>query len=263
MATLRFSAGHVLFGGNSGAGKTLSTALGGLSNGAGTIAALSRLNAVAGAEIASLRNAADNAFYHGLACNSGGGPVDDDGAVFIASSGAAIPAGTTADDFVVVAVTWPAGAANQYEHFHVSPTTGGTGTWDHAQSASANSRGDFAGPGTGGGFWIGGESGNDYLWVGDIAIVAVWVGKVLTDAQIEALFANKKTSDWYTNAAGNPDFLVELTSLTPSDIGANASVFNALGGTSPTLTGLVPTGWTFDGRGSSGTISSKSGVGVI
>ena len=87
-------------------------------------------------------------------------------------------------------------------------------------------------------------------YVGDIAVVAVWKGIGLTDSDFLDLWVNLKTSDWWNHPAGEPTLLIECTSTTLTDIGANPSTFNSLGGTTPpTLTGLDPTGWTFDGQG--------------
>ena len=61
------------------------------------------------------------------------------------------------------------------------------------------------------------------------------------------LWVNKKTSDWYNHAAGHPTTLIEYTSATPTDIGADPSTFSTIG--NGAMTGPDPTGWTFDGQG--------------
>lgn len=243
MATLRFSNGWADF-------NPVSAALGALSNGPGTIVALVR-KTTAGTvgDHAGLVDATTaTTWYHTLATAGSGNSADDDGIVFVQGT-AVLPAGSTADDFCIHAVTWPGGAGGAAERFHISSKMGAAESWTHENSVNNNGA-DHAGPGTSGHFMLGNTG--DGAFVGDIALVAVWAGVQLTDLEIEDLWVSKQTSDWYNHAAGTPDLLIECTSTSPTDIGGNPSTFSALGGTTtPTLTGLDPTGWTFDGQGSS------------
>lgn len=90
---------------------------------------------------------------------------------------------------------------------------------------------------------IPGSAEEDYL--GDIALVGWWDGTVLSDAQCDELWANKKTSDWANNSGGAPSSLTELTSTTPIDLKGLETWVT----TGAALTGPDPTGWTFDGLG--------------
>ena len=71
-----------------------------------------------------------------------------------------------------------------------------------------------------------------------MGLVAFW-NVQLSNAQVDALQTNKKTSDLWNSAAGNPLTLIELNTLTPTDLGANC-VFDVR--TTPALTGPDPTG---------------------
>lgn len=68
----------------------------------------------------------------------------------------------------------------------------------------------------------------------------------LTDAQVDQLWANKRTSDWWLNSGGTPQFLVELTSTTPVDI-AKRSAFVSFNGTIDGAETLAS--WNFNGTG--------------
>jgi hypothetical protein len=79
-----------------------------------------------------------------------------------------------------------------------------------------------------------------------MAVTAVW-DKALTNAQIDECWANKRTSDIWNCSAGRPLFLTELNTLTPTDLGGNAT-FNQVNG--PILDAAeTAAGWTFDGLG--------------
>ena len=82
------------------------------------------------------------------------------------------------------------------------------------------------------------------------ALVGIWAGVALSSAQVQALSTNMRTSDWYGNAGGHPDFLVECTSLTTlTDIGAHPSAYVA----NSNLSLVADTsGWNFNGQGGGG-----------
>ena len=89
------------------------------------------------------------------------------------------------------------------------------------------------------------------LFNGWMAVAAFWEGE-MSQANKEALVTNWRTSDLWTSAHGQPTFLTELNTATPTDLAGNAS--------SRTTTGSAPTldaaetmaGWNFDGTGGGG-----------
>ena len=81
---------------------------------------------------------------------------------------------------------------------------------------------------------------NGYLGLG-----AVW-DIALTDAQMDELWAHKKTSDFWNNSAGRPLFLSELKSTTPTDLAAGA-MFDSTTATLNSSETLEA--WNFDGKG--------------
>lgn len=243
MATLAFngSTANVLF-------TPISSALANLPNGAGTIAALVRIADGVDAQICELLNAAESAWYHGVGIgtyNNDNEMSDDDGLtgpVFATSlSGDAAGAG----NYRIVGLDWPTGAA-ALERAHVSSVIGGAETWTHLNSGG-NNGGTRAGPATTGHLKIGMSDASNYPFAGEIALLAVWAGVRFSDTDWTNLWTNKKTSDWYNHSAGTPTTLIELTSTSPVDVGANPSTLSAV--TAATATGADPTGWTFDGQG--------------
>lgn len=102
-----------------------------------------------------------------------------------------------------------------------------------------------------GGVLLGARSGPSDFWKGSLGAGAVW-NVALTDAQVSELWANLRTSDWWTCSAGQPRGLWELnqasTATAVTDLSGNGADQTALVGTS-VLAGQDPPGWTFDGRG--------------
>lgn len=239
MATLRFA----------GAGDwvdftPISATLNNLPNGSGTLAALVRRTGGTDDDIVGLVNSTRTAWYHALEVLDAGSLLkDDDGITGPTAGSGATPTGTTANDFYIAVVDWPSGIAT--ERFHFSATMGAAESWTHVNS-TGNKGADRAGPGSTGRFMVA-----DLLSVGalngDVALIAAWPGVRFSDSDAQNLWINKKTSDWWNHPAGHPTLLSELTSTTPWDIGADPSTFAGIG--TATLTGLDPTGWTFDGRG--------------
>ena len=218
----------------------ISSALSGLPNGAGTIAALfNRQAALASQDVTALVNSALTNWYHSLTFLSDH-LFDDDGIVGVNET----PTWTTTTGWYIIVVTWPSGGAALDRFHHVYQTT--PAGWTHSNSA-ANNGGNRAGPGTGGHFRIGYAGDNNHSSSTYYALVAAWAGVALSDAQCAELSVNNKTSDWWNNSGGQPTLLIECNTATPTDIGANPSTFSSIGGL--TLTGADPT-WTFDGRGS-------------
>lgn len=150
----------------------------------------------------------------------------------------------TDSDWYLFAVTKATGAATPT--FHGKNLTRGTG-WFHEAGVGTNTLPSVAG----GYLKIGnydltpgdpGSANEDFL--GDVALVGWWDGTELSNAQVEALARNGRTSDWWRNAAGPPSSLTELTSLTPTDLAGVMTWVN----TAATLTG-GDAPWGFDGTG--------------
>lgn len=228
----------------------LSTSLNAIPNGACTIALLLRRASTADNDgFCGLINAdvgSESDYYHAASMNAGSTTsyFDDDGLVGITWTGAAShPTGAGGNNFCIVVWDWGTGTAT--ERIHVSAGMGSAESWVHEDS-DGNNGGLRAGPGTSTGYFtVGGYNASD-KFAGDIALVAVWAGTRFSDADAEALWIDKKTSDWYNHSAGHPDTLIELTSTTLTDIGDDPAPTLAV--VSATATGADPTGWTFDGR---------------
>jgi len=217
----------------------ISTALNNLQAGAGTIAALvGKDSGAGGIDCCGLLNSARTNWYHALQFK-GSQLEDDDGIVGLIET----PTWTPTTNWYIVVVTWASGTVTERFH-HVNQTT--PAGWTHS-NATGNNGGNRAGPGTNGHWEIGYFLDNSGS--GGIALSAAWAGVALSDAQCAELSVNNKTSDWWNNSGGQPTTLIECTSLTLTDIGANPSTFSTIGGlTLANPAGGAPT-WTFDGRG--------------
>lgn len=168
----------------------------------------------------------------GLYFDTPTGHVTTDGSVTV----------TNTNTYIFV-VTRPAGTG-QTARYHLKNLTTGTVT-----------RGNFTGTlnngsstGSTGKLWIG-----TYDGVGDFAnawhgLVGIW-DTAMSDAQVDELWANKRTSDWYNDTAGTPTFLTELTSSTPTDLTGSAS-FVSYNGTVDAAETFA--GWNFNGTGGEG-----------
>ncbi len=242
MATLTFSGGRLDI--------SLNATLNNVPAGANTYAALlaKTTSGVNDDDVMGVRGGnMSGSYYHGFVFgNEVSYDVYDDNGITFSHMDTNIPhTGTTANDFYISALNWASGDVLDRAHFSTKIT--GAGTFTHVD-ADATNGGVRAGPGAGTGFFhVGDYDTNPFD--GCIGLVGVWVGVKLTDGQIEALITNKKTSDWWNSAAGHPDTLIELTSTTMTDIGANPVSTITVNG-SVAATGANPTGWTFDGRGS-------------
>lgn len=134
---------------------------------------------------------------------------------------AGVPDGTiaalasTVTPYVVV-VSRPAGAAQPLSYsYYVRSTTiwthdGITGTLSNGTAATMLEFGAWQ---TTGDFHRG--------WIG----LGAWWSSVLSDPQKQELTANWRTSDWYANTGGAPKALVQLNTLTPTDLMSNASTW--------------------------------------
>lgn len=230
----------------------ITTAINNTPNGAATIAAMCRVpDSAADYDLMGLRGGdLSGGYYHGLRFGSGAAGndndySDDNGITFsVQTSGPMRPVGATGDNFFIVGEDWP--ASNAATRLHGTAGLGSAESWTHIDYPAANG-GLQAGPGTGTGFYLLGNY--DGAWFkGDIALLGIWSGVRLSDANWEDLWISKKTSDWWNNPAGQPNTLIEFTSTSPTDIGANP--VSSIVVTGATATGADPTGWTFDGRGS-------------
>lgn len=223
----------------------LSTSLNNMPAGVGTLAAvIRRTNRTTDDDICGLRGGdISGGFYKGFRATTSVGEYNDDNGlvnIFFQSAGGGI--GTTADDFMIAVLDWP--GTDALERVHMSGAFGSAESWTHTNS-NVTSGGTQAGPGTSAGFFlIGNYDGGWFL--GDIALIGFWSVR-FSDADALDLWVNKQTSDWWNHSAGQPKTLIELNTSTPTDIGSDPVSTITLSG--PALTGLNPTGWTFDGRG--------------
>jgi hypothetical protein len=217
----------------------ISSALNGLPNGAGTLIALFKKTVAADTDYCGLTNSASSAWYHALTQRGDDALFDDDGL-----SGAQATSASTDDatNWWIYACDWPGGGA-AIERFHWRNQTS-LGSWTHSP-ALANNGGMRAGPGTGG-WWRCGSVGDFVAGQKDMAVVAAWAGVRFADGDYGSW---SKTSDLYNHSAGQPTFLCELTSSTPTDIGANPSTYSSANSVGTSLSGADPDNWTFDGQG--------------
>lgn len=242
MATLRFGAGTDLK-----VMTPISSALAGLPNGAGTMMVLMHKTATTGQDFVGLNNSTLTEWYHALHAGADvTAPSDDDGLAAIQPS-ATVAFGTT--DWWWLAVDWPAGGAS-LERFHWRNHTTG-GTWSNNNSAG-NNGGNRTLTGTG---WlrIGGFA-DEANGVMDCALVAVWAGTRLADANYGTW---TKTSDLYNHSAGKPTTLIEMNATTLVDIGLNPSTYSSGNSSGTTLTGANPPTWTFDGQGAAVAVGNR------
>lgn len=219
----------------------ISSALGALSNGAGTIIVLIRRTVDGGTDFAGLTNSAVSSWYHMLGIDNGDFVWDDD-------EGQVTPTATNGQDLTnwwMYAVDWPTGTA-QTERFHWRDQTGGgagsPGSWTHSAAFQANT-GQRAGPGTGGWFSIG-YNGDWSVGEKDMAVVAVYNYR-FADGDYGDF---RKTSDLYNASGGAPIFLCECTATTLVDL-IGASTYSSANSSGGALTGPDPDNWTLDGVG--------------
>lgn len=244
----------------------ITAALGDLVSGAGTIAILWKPGTTASGDGCALTNAGASVFNHSISIDTNVW-ADDDTARWIHAPATYGPANTT--DWYITVLDWPSGTA-QTERFHEVNLTASS-AWRHVDGVIDNAT-PGAAVGTAGVFRVG-YSGDNPLPSGmQIALVAVWNVR-LTDANVAALSANKKTSDWYNNAAGQPIFLWQAAS---DSISAPANSQLIAGHTyssgDSNLTGLTiggdpAGGWTFDGTSGGASAvnmtSTLAGVGSL
>lgn len=79
---------------------------------------------------------------------------------------------------------------------------------------------------------------------GEVALVAMWDGIALSDAQVNELSETLETSDWQNNSGGAPTSITQVNSLTPTDLTGKITWAAANGG-SIVMDDVA--GWNFDG----------------
>lgn len=211
------------------------------SSGGGTIMGLYKKSTLGPFDMCGLKDSTGSGadWFHGLCQNGTDFYFDDDGQV-----GAAAAAADTDDttNWHFAAVDWP-GGSNVIERYHWRNQTT-LGGWTHSNSpANGSAR---AGPSAAAGRFFIGYIGDGSASTKAQAIVAVWPNTRFSDADYGTW---TKTSDLYNHPLGPPEFLSELTSLTPTDIGAGGAVYDSANSVGGTLTGADPDNWTMDGRG--------------
>lgn len=145
-----------------------------------------------------------------------------------------------ADGWVLIAMTKADGTVTpRFHHYNLGTTTitRSDGASTQADSTTMASTGR----------WKFGRDEHSNVWGGKLAVTAVWNG-ALSDAQVDELYANLRTSDWLTNSAGAPLALWEFNQTSvatpvPDATGGGATQ-SAIVGTSVD-TGDDPPGWTF------------------
>jgi hypothetical protein len=225
----------------------VSSALGALSAGAGTIIVLIRKTAQASADFCGLTDSTAANYYHALSQTGTDFLIDDENHTGPTSATAATDDTT---NWWWYAGDWASGAAS-LERFHWRNQTSG-GSWTHANS-TGNNGGTFTGPGTSGWMRIGYIGDNSGAGK-DIALVAVWAGTRFSDTDYASW---SKTSDLYSHPLGAPTFLCEVNATTLVDL-IGGSTYSSANSTGTTLTGADPPSFTFDGVGSAPSIMPVS-----
>lgn len=117
--------------------------------------------------------------------------------------------------------------------------------WTHTNSSGNPA---YAGAGTPGstGVMQHGRWQNADFWTGQIGVAACWAAR-LTNAQLDELKANDRTSDWWNCTAGPPLHLVEFNVAETALVDLSGNSVRVAPTNAPTLTGPDPDRWTFDG----------------
>jgi hypothetical protein len=226
----------------------VSSALGALSNGVGTIIALIHMTTTGGADMVGLTDAGPSNYYHDLQWGGDSKLHDDDNHTPGLGSTATFTQDTT--NWWWIALDWPSTAAAYRFHWR-NHTAGGSWTHDPSNVSGAAA---FAGPGTG---WVRiGAAGDNSAGARDMALAAIWAGTRFVDADYGIW---TKTSDLYNHAKGPPTFLCELNATTLVDLIAG-STYSSGNSSGTGLTGGNPPTWTFDGLGAPISNDAKGGL---
>jgi hypothetical protein len=225
----------------------VSSALGQLTNGPGTMVALVQMTLTGAVDIAGLTDSTASNFYHTLLWGSAGDLQDDDGLNLVQSASASAPQDTT--NWWWVAMDWGSTAGTL--NFRIRNQTT-AGSWTTNVSTN-NGRAAGAGPGTGGWFKVG-ACGDNTAGARNYATVGVWAGTRFSGADFGVW---SKTSDLWNHSLGHPTFLTELNSSTPVDL-AGGSTYASGSSSGTTLTGGNPDSFTLDGVGSSAVAAPRT-----
>lgn len=131
------------------------------------------------------------------------------------------------------------------------------GTWAHSPTISGIGLADVAATMLEVGAWQGSDPYDGYM-----GLASFWDGS-MSQAQVEELSANWRTSDWWNNSFGQPEFLAQMNvaGASVTDMAGNASNLTVTGTTLDA--GETLDGFNFDGTGG-GTpkASTDSGAGT-
>lgn len=131
------------------------------------------------------------------------------------------------------------------------------GAWVHANGTSPGpGNAPAATPGAGGFIQHGRWQSSDFFH-GNIAVAAVWAGR-LTNAQLDELKANDRTSDWWNCSFGRPKHLVEFNVAETALVDLTGNSVRVAPAAAPTLAGGDPDRWTFDGTGTAAVAAPAS-----
>jgi len=176
--------------------------------------------------------------------------IDNTDHIFFDGNGEGIntqPTLTGTTETYIAVVGHPSGGICTYSRYVQS-----TGVWTHGNGNNAIANQIAAAI-----LRIGSFQNDDYAdaWIG---LVGWWEGE-MSSANRETLDNNWRTSDWWTNAHGQPTFLAQLTTTSPTDLAGNASSLTVTGATVDA--GETLASWNFDGTGSAANV--KAGAGII
>lgn len=221
----------------------VSSAVGSLSNGPGTILVLVKTTTFSPQDFAGLTNSSRSTFYHALDANPANtlGDDDDTGSVVASTT----YSGNTTS-WWLLSCDWASTSAQ--EGFNWRDQTS-LGAWTNNLS-TGNAPAAKAGPGTGG--WLNlGYCGDYSTGAKSLAVVAIWNKRFASSDYGDF----RKTSDLYNHSIGQPIFLCELTATTPVDL-IGGSTYSSANSSGTALTGGDPDNWTFDGVGGGATLTT-------
>lgn len=228
---------------------SLSAALANVSDGAWTAAVL-------------MKRTVDNAAYHGLSylyTGTGAGvtragfSLTDADLMYVdvgagSSVGGLAVTGTT--ETYLLVTTKPAGSS--LPRFHRYNKT--TNTWATPANATSSIPDQVAATSLRVGVWQAADFAD--AWIG---LVGWWEG-AMSDANVQSLSTDWKTSTWHNSAHGTPKSLIELNTATPTDLEGGASSLAVTAATVDNTQTLEA--WNFNGTGAGATFS-KSGLAII
>lgn len=153
--------------------------------------------------------------------------------------------GTSTTSWYMKAITF-AVADTPDVTFHFRDHTANA-AWTHTAAAVSPGNAPAGTPGAGGFIQHGRWQSSDFFH-GNIAVTAVFAGR-LTNAQLDELKANDKTSDWWNCSFGRPLHLVQFNVVETALVDLTGNSVRVAPAAAPTLAGGDPDRWTFDGTG--------------